>query len=436
MIYLHVPFCESRCTYCGFYSNVILSEAKNLCYEAYSDAVCAEIAARREEIAQTLEVNTLYIGGGTPSVLPLDVLSRIVNAIKGNSLSPEGAMPPNPPRSALRPVSPSASHPFMWPRAATGSAGIPLPASDNETVILSEAKNLFPWSEFTVEVNPEDIVERGEEYVEGLKSLGVNRISMGVQSFDDSVLRWMNRRHDAATAEEAFRLLRRCGIRNISLDLIFGISCLDDSAWSATIDKTLALGPEHISAYQLSIEEGSALDRLVSKGEYSEATEDQCRRQYDMLCSRLARAGFRHYEVSNFSLPGFEAVHNSAYWRRVPYVGLGPGAHSLSSTSVRSWNTATLRSYSREQEILSSEDIRIERIMLPLRTDKGIPESELRALAGDEPVDRLLAAGALVRTQDPLRCHPSHCHPERSEGSLRIPEDRLFTSDEIIRELL
>ena len=108
----------------------------------------------------------------------------------------------------------------------------------------------------------------------------------------------------------------------------------------------------------------------------------------------------------------------------------------MSSTSVRSWNTATLRSYSREQEILSPEDIRIERIMLPLRTDKGIPESELRALAGDEPVDRLLAAGALVRTQDPLRCHPSHCHPERSEGSLRIPEDRLFTSDEIIRELL
>jgi len=236
VIYLHVPFCESRCTYCGFYSNVILSEAqrnnetvilsnaKNLCYEAYSDAVCSEIAARREEIVQTLKVNTLYIGGGTPSVLPLDVLSRIVNAIKGNSLSPEGAMPPNPPRSALRPVSPAAIHPFMWPRAATGSAGIPLPASNdktvilseaqsnNETVILSEAKNLFPWSEFTVEVNPEDIVRKGEEYVKGLLALGVNRISMGVQSFDDGILRWMNRRHDSAEAVEAFRILRRCGV--------------------------------------------------------------------------------------------------------------------------------------------------------------------------------------------------------------------------------
>ena len=127
MIYLHVPFCESRCTYCGFYSNVILSNAKNLCFESYAEAVCKEIAARREEIAQTLGVNTLYIGGGTPSVLPLDVLSRIVNAIKGNSLSPEGAMPPNPSRFALRPVSPAASHPFMRLRAATGSAGIPLP---------------------------------------------------------------------------------------------------------------------------------------------------------------------------------------------------------------------------------------------------------------------------------------------------------------------
>ncbi len=480
MIYLHVPFCESRCTYCGFYSNVILSEAqrnnetvilseaqrnnktvilseaKNLCYEAYADAVCAEIAARREEIAQTLEVNTLYIGGGTPSVLPLEVLSRIVRTIESFSLSPEGAIPPNPPRFALRPVSPAASHPFMWPRAATGSAGIPLPASNNETVILSEAqrnnktvilseaqrnnktvilseaKNLSQWSEFTVEVNPEDIVRKGEEYVKGLLALGVNRISMGVQSFDDRILRWMNRRHDSAEAVEAFRILRRCGVGNISIDLIFGLPQLSEAVWTDSLERALDLGPEHISAYQLSIEEGSALEKLIAKDGFTEATEDQCREQYDLLCSKLGEAGYHHYEVSNFSLPGYEAVHNSAYWRRVPYVGLGPGAHSLSAGSVRSWNSEDIHAYSREEEVLTPEDIRVERIMLPLRTDAGLPEAELRSLAGDAAVDRLLSEGALVK------CHTEcgQCHPERSEGSVRIPEDHFFVSDDIISDLI
>jgi len=459
VIYLHVPFCESRCTYCGFYSNVIsnvilseaqrnnenvilseaqrnnetviLSEAKNLCYEAYADAVCAEVAARREEIARTLEVNTLYIGGGTPSVLPLDVLSRIVNAIKGNSLSPEGAMPPNPPRFALRPVSPAASHPFMWPRAATGSAGIPLPASNDETVILSEAKNLSQWSEFTVEVNPEDIVRRGEEYVKGLLALGVNRISMGVQSFDDRILRWMNRRHDSAAAVEAFRILRHCGVGNISIDLIFGLPQLSEAVWTDTLEKALDLGPEHISAYQLSIEEGSALEKLIAKGGFAEATEDQCREQYDQLCARLSEAGYHHYEVSNFSRPGYEAVHNSAYWRRVPYVGLGPGAHSLSAGSVRSWNSEDIHAYSREEENLTPEDIRVERIMLPLRTDAGLPEAELRSLAGDAAVDRLLSEGALWFDS----AHQPAPVPERSRR-IRIPEDHFFVSDDIISDLI
>ena len=439
MLYIHVPFCESRCTYCGFYSNVILSNAKNLCFESYAEAVCKEIAARREEIAQTLGVNTLYIGGGTPSVLPLDVLSRIVNAIKGNSLSPEGAMPPNPPRFALRPVSPAASHPFMWPRAATGSAGIPLPASNDKTVILSEAKNLFPWSEFTVEVNPEDIVQKGEEYVKGLLALGVNRISMGVQSFDDEILRWMNRRHDSAEAVEAFRILRRCGVRNISIDLIFGLPQLSEKVWADTIERALELKPEHISAYQLSIEEDSALEKLMAKGNFTEATEDQCRMQYDLLCARLGEAGYHHYEVSNFSLPGYEAVHNSAYWRRVPYVGLGPGAHSLSEGSVRSWNSEDLVEYSREEEVLSPEDVRVERIMLSLRTDVGLPEVELRSLAGDAPVDRLLSEGALwfdsAHQPAPFPEQNQIPVPERSRR-IRIPEDHFFTSDDIIRQLI
>ena len=379
-------------------------------------------------------------------MLPLDVLSRIVHALEAVSFPPEGVVPSGKAEPAGRGV-PAESvaargHVNGWLAAGEtgrsakregfgGAAPSCDQASDGLTsrngFILSEAKNL--WSEFTVEVNPEDIIEKGDEYVLGLKSLGVNRISMGVQSFDDSILRWMNRRHTSAAAVEAFSILRRCGIGNISLDLIFGLPQLTDEVWSDTIDRALALAPEHISAYQLSVEEDSALERMIAAGRFKEAPEDQCARQYALLCERLSAAGYRHYEISNFAVPGREAVHNSAYWRRVPYVGLGPGAHSLSGARVRSWNSeeiprrskdGILMTYSSENEKLTPEDIRIERIMLPLRTDGGIPESELRSLADPAVVDLLLSEGALVR----------------SEGYLRIPESRFFTSDDIIRQLV
>ena len=431
MIYLHVPFCESRCTYCGFYSNVIsnviLSEAKNLCYEAYADAVCAEVTARREEIARTLEVNTLYIGGGTPSVLPLDVLSRIVRTIESLFTPSEAVVHPS---GRGMPAEPVAARGHMNGWLAVGETGRSAKRGGFGGIAPS-GKDMPQWSEFTVEVNPEDIVRRGEEYVKGLLALGVNRISMGVQSFDDRILRWMNRRHDSAAAVEAFRILRHCGVGNISIDLIFGLPQLSEAVWTDTLEKALGLGPEHISAYQLSIEEGSALEKLIAKGGFAEATEDQCREQYDQLCARLSEAGYHHYEVSNFSRPGYEAVHNSAYWRRVPYVGLGPGAHSLSAGSVRSWNSEDIHAYSREEENLTPEDIRVERIMLPLRTDAGLPEAELRSLAGDAAVDRLLSEGALWFDS----AHQPAPVPERSRR-IRSPEDHFFVSDDIISDLI
>lgn len=328
-------------------------------------------------------VNTLYIGGGTPSVLPLDVLRRIVDALLSS-------------RSLRR----------------------------GENTVGAQS----PFEEFTVEVNPEDIVEKGGEYVRGLLETGVDRVSMGIQSFDDGILRWMNRRHSAAGAVEAFRILRCCGVRNISVDLIFGLSQLADDVWEDTIERALELAPEHISAYQLSIEEGSALAKLVADGRYIEASDEQCRHQYDVLCQTLRQAGYHHYEISNFARPGFEAVHNSAYWSRVPYIGLGPGAHSLTG-DIRSWNSqelphrspdGSLATYSRTSETLSPEDIRVERIMLSLRTDKGLEAAELYSLTDSTVVDALLSEGAL----------------ERQGGSIRIPESRLFTSDEIIRELI
>ncbi len=477
MIYIHVPFCGSFCTYCDFYSEICRSSKA---FNEYADAVLSEISDRQKELSKNMSaqdaVNTLYIGGGTPSVLPLDVLARIVKAIAS----------PGTLRRLVSIVEPQARRPTVGisekiPVSAVAGPVSPVteplpsvtepvsPVTEPLSSVTEPVEVTAPFEEFTIEVNPEDIVEKGHEYVRGLIALGVNRISMGVQSFDDGVLRWMNRRHDARRAVEAFRILRGCGVRNISIDLIFGLSQLTDKIWKDTLEKALELAPEHISAYQLSIEEGSALAKMVADGRYVEATDEQCRRQYDILCQTLKRAGYHHYEISNFAKPGFEAVHNSAYWRRVPYIGLGPGAHSLTG-NVRSWNSQELphritdkhphkatynnrsnlppenllcaqtgnsgmnpsktplsdyqdgglTTYSRSSETLSPEDIRVERLMLSLRTDKGLEATELYSLADRTVIGSLLSEGAL----------------EASGTRIRIPEDRFFTSDEILRELI
>lgn len=368
MVYVHVPFCKSFCIYCGFYSESLSRCGGVKAVEQWAEAVCAEALSRKDEILSSIGTDTLYIGGGTPSVLPLSVLGQVVNRI----------------------------------REICGKKG-------EET-----------FEEFTVEVNPDDIVKGGLPYLEGLRKLGINRISMGVQSFDDGILRWMGRRHSSSDAEKAVELIREAGFTNLSLDLISGIRGLSDEMWEDTLEKTLSLSPEHISAYQLSVEEGSVLDEMVSTGKYSEADDAQCERQYRILCRKLSDAGYVHYEVSNFSKPGKEAIHNSAYWRRAPYVGLGPGAHSLVGERERRWNSETVPSYSSSNEILSDEDLRVERVMLSLRTAKGISEEELVRLCGQDKVRRMLNEGSII-----------------SSGSvIRIPEDHFFTSDSIIRELL
>ena len=398
MVYLHVPFCRSFCTYCDFYSEIACRDRDAQQFQAYADAVCAEAQRRRGEIDATRSLNTLYIGGGTPSVLPLSLLRQ------------------------------------MAAQLITGG-----------------------FIEFTIEVNPEDIVEKGEAYVRGLLSLGVNRISMGVQSLDDGILRWMNRRHDADRARQAFRILRKAGAENISVDLIFGLSQLSEAVFRRTLDEIVRWRPEHVSAYQLSIEEGSALGRMVRDGRYTEASQEQCAAQYRLLCDTLRAAGYVHYEISNWALPGREAVHNSAYWSRHPYVGLGPGAHSFDGT-VRSWNAESLppaqaataaenRSYPRlrkregpasegsgrgpaqqdvfsgssplrgGKEVLSEKEAKEEKVFLGLRTARGVTEDLLppKKAAG------MLSDGRLART---------------AEGRLRIPEDRWFVSDDIIADLI
>ena len=398
MVYLHVPFCRSFCTYCDFYSEIACRGRDAQLFEAYTDAVCAEASRRRDEIEATRDLDTLYIGGGTPSVLPLSLLRKIISFLMSGGVPPE-------------------------------------------------------LVEFTIEVNPEDIVERGAEYVRGLLGLGVNRVSMGVQSLDDGILRWMNRRHDAAHARQAFRILRGAGVDNVSVDLIFGLSQLSLQTLEATVSEVLEWRPEHISAYQLSIEEGSALGEMVRQGRYVEAPQEQCAAQYALLCERLRAAGYVHYEISNWALPGREAVHNSAYWARHPYVGLGPGAHSFDGTR-RSWNAASLRQNGElppetsgcagplpsddgplpltmprvarfleavavsagGSELLSAAEAREEEIFLGLRTARGIPEG----LCDPEMAAAALADGRLERTGD----------------RLRIPEDRWFVSDDILTDLI
>ena len=385
MIYIHIPFCRSFCTYCDFYSEVAArcrkaedERKQTSLFTGFGKAVAAEIKARKDEVSD--EVNTLYIGGGTPSVLPLSVYETILEALRDS-----------------------------------GHGG--------------------PYQEFTVEVNPDDIVANGEAYVEGLLKLGVNRISMGVQSFDDGILRFMNRRHDAATARKAYAMLEDAGVGNISMDLIFGLPQLSDRQWRETLEQALEISPkgrlpQHISSYQLSVEPGSALASMVEKGLWSEASEELCERQYDMLCDALAQAGYNHYEISNFALPGYEAKHNSAYWRHVPYVGFGPGAHSFrrgqvhgEEVCIRQWNKPDLAAYIEdptggvEFEVLTDEQMVMEHIMLALRTSEGVSEEYLRAHCHASVPDQALLSGNLVRT---------------SSGMVRIPEDRFFVSDGII----
>ena len=217
---------------------------------------------------------------------------------------------------------------------------------------------------------------------------------MGVQSLDDTQLRWMGRRHNAAAARQAFAILREARFDNISLDIIFGVGGFGKRSLEDSLSGLLELAPEHISAYQLSIEPGSELSRLLEEGLYSELPDEQCREQYELICERLREAGYGHYEISNWAKPGREALHNSSYWTRAPYVGLGPGAHSLrihDGVQTRSWNPQRPSGWTDAQnrqgcsETLTPKEIEEERIMLGLRTSKGaaiagrlviIPESD------------------------------------------------------------
>lgn len=329
-LYIHIPFCASRCIYCGFYSTTRLDLRQQ-----YVDALIRELVeVGKSKMLKDDSISTVYLGGGTPSQLTIPQLHQLFDAI------------------------------YIYNKVESGA-------------------------EVTIEMNPDDV---SVPYADTLRQLGINRVSMGAQTFDDERLRWLNRRHTVAQVGQAVTILRAAGIRNISIDLMYGFpdETIDD--FVRDIDEAIKLDVEHISAYCLMIEEGTELYRRYGDKrvrEYDDSKEETERKMYELLIDKLTAAGYEHYEISNFARPSFRSRHNSSYWTGVPYIGLGAAAHSFDG-HLRSWNVSDIRQYIaavnrderlNEEEELSATDFYNERVMLGLRTCEGV---DLSALSDDE----------------------------------------------------
>jgi len=325
-IYLHVPFCARRCSYCDF----AIAVRREVPSEAYTGAVLSEWQGwQRHPVWQRSPgIATIYFGGGTPSRLAPGGVARIIEGI-----------------AAARPLAPGA--------------------------------------EITLEANPEDVtLERAAAW----RAAGVNRISLGVQSLDPAVLRWMHRTHSVAQVQSAVEAVRAAGIHDLSLDLIFGLPAALGRDWAADLEGAFALRPEHLSLYGLTVEDHTPLARWATRGEVTPVDDERYAAEFLAAAGELAARGYEHYEVSNASRPGHRARHNSAYWRRAPYLGLGPSAHS-GWESERQWNIRDWAAYERAvagessvvagRESLEEADVALEELYLGLRTREGLPAGRI-----------------------------------------------------------
>ena len=372
-IYIHVPFCQSRCAYCDFYSTTLLAHR-----EAYVEAVCRELQHRQSELKGE-PVKTLYFGGGTPSTLSIEELKKILAAI----------------------------------------------------FHLSSLN--FQLEEITLEANPDDLTE---EYVQDLRTLPINRVSLGIQSFHDRTLRLVGRRHTAREAIDAVHRLQQAGITNISIDLIYGLpgESLDD--WAYSLDQAIALGVKHISAYHLTYEEGTRLWRMQEQGLVTPIDEEQSVRSFELLREKLLAAGYEHYEISNFALPGYHSRHNSSYWQGTPYLGIGPGAHSYDGNNRR-WNLSSLTDYiatphgedvPHEVEHLTTDERYDERIITELRTAQGIDLTGLKADFGDTYHTHCMSCAAPYIERGQLI--------HTADNRLHLTPESILVSDAVMRDLL
>ncbi len=368
-IYIHIPFCASRCIYCAFYSTTSLDLRQR-----YTDALCRESGVRRQET----EVRSIYLGGGTPSQLTIPQLRQIFDTL------------------------------YKYNKVAEDA-------------------------EITIEVNPDDVTEA---FAENLRTLPVNRVSMGAQTFNDQRLRYLHRRHTAAQVAEAVERLRAAGIRNISIDLMYGFPDETLNNWTHDIDAALALHVEHLSAYCLSIEEGTPLHRMMNGHNGNShpcvlPDEETERAMYYLLKDRLESAGLEHYEISNFARPGFRSRHNSAYWNYTPYIGLGAAAHSFDG-HTRSWNVADIHQYikgiERGERLFESETIEGDTryndlLTTALRTREGLDLN----LLSDRQRDYCLRCARRFIDDGLLSMHLGH---------LALTRRGLFISDMIISSLM
>lgn len=369
-IYLHIPFCKTRCTYCDFYMGTNESHI-----DAFVEALCVEATVRREESKEP--IGTIYFGGGTPSRLHKHHFERIF-----------------------------------------------------ETLYHYYA--IEPDAEITVEANPDDLTE---EYASMLAALPFNRLSIGIQSFDDKELQFLSRRH---TAQEAIDAVKRCqqhGFKNISIDLIYGLPDQTIAVWQRNLEQALALDIQHISSYHLIYEERTRMHRLLQAGRITPVQEETSTRMFAMLIDRLTTAGFIHYEISAFGKEGLFSRHNSSYWKDVPYIGLGPSAHSYDGES-RSWNVRSIVRYNkgaesghfeREMELLSMEERYNEFILTGLRTMWGINLQELEKRFGKEFLDHCMRNVEPYLKRELVR---------QENDRLILTREGIFISDGIMSDLM
>lgn len=370
-IYLHIPFCKTRCIYCDFYSTTH-SELKT----RYVQALCNELKMRKGYLKGE-KIETVYFGGGTPSQLGREEFLLIFDA-------------------------------------------------------MQEQYGLDDCREITLEANPDDL---SAEYLKMLAGLPFNRISMGVQTFDDATLGLLKRRHNASQAIEAVKKCREAGFNDISIDLIYGLPGETTERWERDLQQAIGLNVEHISAYHLTYEEGTPIYTMLQKRQLQEVDEEASVRFFSMLIDQLKTAGYEHYEISNFCRPGMHSHHNTSYWKGIPYMGCGPSAHSFDG-NTREWNIASINEYMEgieqgtrvfETETRDKTTAYNEFIITSVRTMWGIPLQKLEQTYGQELLqycckmaDSFLKSGKLME----------------ENGYLRLTREGIFISDSIMRDLL
>ena len=337
-VYVHVPFCKHKCLYCDFYTG----GHRIADWDRFANCLINELKIRRDEV--DFPPFSLYLGGGTPSLLPPKQLEKLIYAIQ-------------------------------------------------------DILGVNHWEEFTIEANPDDITH---DLIHVWKNLGVNRVSLGVQSLNNNELKTIGRIHDAASALSSLSLLQSC-FRNVSVDVIFGLPGQTPLSYRETLQGILNMKPTHLSAYSLMLEEGTALSLLARQNKINLPSEDEWLQMFDLTNEITALNGYIRYEISNYALPGLESRHNSLYWAGSPYLGLGPGAHSFNGKEIRRANPNDIKGYmnffdhpspSHKQffieENLSEEEMREEMIMTRLRTLKGLDLEMFGMAFGDTHKEILL----------------------------------------------